>query len=585
MQISLQIPPDMRQFLEIGRARATYDRYGDVKRLYLNVSHTKMHLYKEISGVDVTQLQMKLDELLHSWNKKYQSLLSQAEATAAKEIAETIVSESEARRESMASLLKHTLSVDDAVEWSALLTHKKWTSRRFSLPKPEKPKYPVAIEWNAEEYTKPKIPWLLYFQSDKIRENHLKRFEERQKRNSVDIEKKNEETAVAIRKLQKGFQKEMQNWKAKKTEWEAKQAELEEEFENENERHNIKVKQLEADWKKGNADSVIEHADIVLGASKYPDWMDSNYHIQFNEEERLLKLEFHLPPPNVVKVVKTARFVSSTGEIKETYISEREQKTIYDDLCYQIALRSTHELFEADIHDNIASILFNGVVEFVERTTGQMTKATILSAVFEKHQFECLNLTAVDPKACFKSFKGVAASSLIGLTPINPIMQMHTEDRRFVEARDVNFSEIEAENLAAMDWEEFEHLVRAIFEKEFAVEGGEVKITQASADGGVDALVFDPDPIRGGKIIIQAKRYTKTVGVAAVRELFGTVVNEGAMKGILVTTADYGSDAYKFASDKPMTLLNGGNLLYLLEKHGFRGRIDLKSARKEMGLA
>jgi restriction system protein len=55
---------------------------------------------------------------------------------------------------------------------------------------------------------------------------------------------------------------------------------------------------------------------------------------------------------------------------------------------------------------------------------------------------------------------------------------------------------------------------------------------RAGGDGGVDAVVFDPDPIRGGKIVIQAKRWTNTVGVAAVRDLYGTVMNEGANKGI-----------------------------------------------------
>ncbi len=53
------------------------------------------------------------------------------------------------------------------------------------------------------------------------------------------------------------------------------------------------------------------------------------------------------------------------------------------------------------------------------------------------------------------------------------------------------------------------------------------------------------------------------VGVFAVRDLYGTTVNEGATKGILVTTADYGPDAYKFAKGKPLTLLNGSNLLHL----------------------
>ena len=76
------------------------------------------------------------------------------------------------------------------------------------------------------------------------------------------------------------------------------------------------------------------------------------------------------------------------------------------------------------------------------------------------------------------------------------------------------------------------------------------------------------------------KRSTNTVGVAAVRDLYGTVVNEGATKGILVSTVDYGPDAYQFAKDKPLTLMNGANLLHLLEKHGHHAKIDIREAKK-----
>jgi restriction system protein len=38
-----------------------------------------------------------------------------------------------------------------------------------------------------------------------------------------------------------------------------------------------------------------------------------------------------------------------------------------------------------------------------------------------------------------------------------------------------------------MDWQDFEHLIRELFEKEFSGRGAEVKITQASRDRGVDA--------------------------------------------------------------------------------------------------
>ena len=133
-----------------------------------------------------------------------------------------------------------------------------------------------------------------------------------------------------------------------------------------------------------------------------------------------------------------------------------------------------------------------------------------------------------------------------------------------------------------MDWLDFENLIRELFEKEFSKGDGEVKITQASRDGGVDTIAFDPDPIRGGKLVIQAKRYTNTVGVSAVRDLYGTVHNQGANKGILVTTSDFGPDAYSFAKDKPFTLLSGGELLYLLAKHGHRAKIDLPEAKRRM---
>ncbi len=159
-------------------------------------------------------------------------------------------------------------------------------------------------------------------------------------------------------------------------------------------------------------------------------------------------------------------------------------------------------------------------------------------------------------------------------------MQLRREDSRFVSAYEVANTLDSSFNLAAMDWGDFEHLIREVFEKEFSVNGGEVNVTQASRDGGVDAIAFDPDPIRGGKTVIQAKRYTNTVGVGAVRDLYGTVMNEGANKGILVTTSDYGPDSYEFIRGKPLVLINGANLLYMLEKHGHKARIDIQEARK-----
>ena len=93
---------------------------------------------------------------------------------------------------------------------------------------------------------------------------------------------------------------------------------------------------------------------------------------------------------------------------------------------------------------------------------------------------------------------------------------------------------------------------------------------------GIARRAYDPRPILGGKVVIQAKRYKNTVGVSAVRDLFGTMQNEGASKGILITTGGYGQASYEFAEGKPIELLSGSNLLYLLAQHaGIEAKIEM----------
>lgn len=142
-------------------------------------------------------------------------------------------------------------------------------------------------------------------------------------------------------------------------------------------------------------------------------------------------------------------------------------------------------------------------------------------------------------------------------------------DKRFVQEEDIASTLDLRPNLMDLDPFEFEHLVANLFSKM----GLETKQTRLSKDGGVDAIAFDLRPVLGGKIVIQAKRYKNTVGVSAVRDLYGTMINEGASKGILVSTSSYGSDAFEFSKGKPIDLIDGGGLLYLLDQVGVKAKI------------
>lgn len=76
--------------------------------------------------------------------------------------------------------------------------------------------------------------------------------------------------------------------------------------------------------------------------------------------------------------------------------------------------------------------------------------------------------------------------------------------------------------------------------------------------------------------MVQAKRYNNTVNAAAVRELYGTILNEGANRGILITTSSFGQSSYEFAKDKPITLIDGSLLMQLIRKQGLGYKIELK---------
>jgi restriction system protein len=185
--------------------------------------------------------------------------------------------------------------------------------------------------------------------------------------------------------------------------------------------------------------------------------------------------------------------------------------------------------------------------------------------------FTAHDLKKVDAIACLKHLNAELSPKPHELRAVRPIVSFSMVDPRFVDKPDILAQLDQRPNLALLKPAEFEALITNLFEKM----GLETRLTQASRDGGVDCVAWDMREVVGGKVIIQAKRYKNTVGVSAVRDLYGTVLNEGATKGILVTTSGYGTASAVFADKKPLRLIHGGELLYLLEHHtGVKAKIE-----------
>lgn len=540
-----------------------YTRSYDIRHV-VEIRHLGLETYRILKDKDKWILDNKIDAQFKKWDEQWSKIVYKNETQAKKEanqnLAEERTNDAQEKLKEIENILVHTLDIDDTIDWETLKDTKK-----FNVPNPKN-----MLEEGLKQILSPETPSYKALPIEPNKNNfHAKlsfidRLIKAKKLSKINQAENSYNEAIDSWKglvkqtetynvsLNEKYNLLVQETEMQKEAIRKKYDLLEKEWEKQKEQylasqndHNKKVEHLKELYFQNDANAVIQYCELVLNNSEYPDTFPKDFDLEYNPDKRLLIIEYVLPAP-----------------------------------IYNICLRTLHEIFEADKADAIDIVVFNGWVETINKANGKKTNNCIVSLQARKDEFIQIELAHIDPKACFKSLKGVGSSKLSGITAVQPLIQLNKNDKRFVASFDVANKLDEGYNLAIMDWEDFEHLIRELFEKEFSSNGGEVKVTQASRDGGVDAVAFDPDPIRGGKIVIQAKRYTNTVGVSAVRDLYGTVMNEGATKGILVSTADYGPDAYEFAKNKPLTLLNGNNLLFLLEKHGQKARIDLAEAKK-----
>ena len=114
-----------------------------------------------------------------------------------------------------------------------------------------------------------------------------------------------------------------------------------------------------------------------------------------------------------------------------------------------------------------------------------------------------------------------------------------------------------------MDGYDFEKIVAELLKKM----GFSVEHTAMSGDNGVDIIAYINQPIIKGKYIVQCKRWNKPVGEPVIRDLYGSMLNEHATKGILITNATFSNKARQFADGKNIELIDGSTLAKLFEKY------------------
>ncbi|WP_054954821.1 restriction endonuclease [Paenibacillus dakarensis] len=452
--------------------------------------------------------------------------------------------------EGLYGILDHTLQVDDMVSFSSLKINEKF--KDFNVP--INISNPLARPQLDDYISKIKPPNLftkLIPGSEKKYQRDLKEAKQQFETDFVLYEEKENERLVILDKLKAEYDHEKSMFELKVRD------------------RNLEIDEFEESYRKGESEAVIAYNTMVLERSEYPTGFPQIFRLAYIPDSRELVIDYELPNKDIVPTVMEYKYVKTKDEISEKSRKIQDIKNIYSDVVAGLTLRTIHEVLEADQGNVIDVVVLSAYVHSIDPATGKDITPYLISIRVTKEKFEELDLNRVEKSVCLRNLGAQVSPRPAELQAVKPVVEFDMVDKRFVDHEDMLGTLQDLPNLMELTPYEFEMLVTDLF----ARMGLDAKLTRSSKDGGVDCVAFDTRPIVGGKVVIQAKRYKNTVGVSAVRDLYGTMLNEGANKGILVTTKSYGPDAYDFAKDKPIELIDGGGLLYLLEQNGIRARI------------
>lgn len=334
---------------------------------------------------------------------------------------------------------------------------------------------------------------------------------------------------------------------------------------------NASIDSNEADYRARMPEAVVDYFSMVLEDDAMFEDRSPNVRVAYVADSNQLVVEYELPLVEMVPPESGYKYVKKSDSIEPIPRKLSEIRKIYKETLAQVVCRILRATVSADVANVVAVTVVNGFVDTIDPGSGNRITPTIISVSASTKELREINFGKVEAVACLVVLKALVSRNAHELESVRPIVNFNMVDPRFVDKGDV-LTELDSRpNIAELTPSEFETLMTNLFEKM----GLETRLTQASRDGGVDCVAWDMRPVIGGKVVIQAKRYKNTVGVSAVRDLFGTMHNEGAAKGILVTTSGFGPSTYEFAKNKPIELVTGSNLLSMLSEYaGVKAKIE-----------
>jgi len=315
-------------------------------------------------------------------------------------------------------LLAETLLVDDYVDLEGLkvrVNHPPFPRWDLETPIPGPLSTPIPV---APVYTEPPAPTGLF--------GRKKKFEEAQQKAKTEFEQtyrqweeyrdwlptRDAQLAREHAELEKG---RIELLAAERKRYDAacrvREAEVAEQ--------NSSIDNLIAGLGYGAIDAVQEYVGIVLANSIYPDSFAVEHDAAFDAETAELRLQVTVPAPHELRTIKSFRYAKATDEIVETQLSKTAANERYASAIHQVALRSLHEIFEADRRGLIQAISVEVGPETNDPATGRQTFIPLVAVAVSRVVFMEIDLSGVVPLATLQHLGAAVAKTPSALVAVD----------------------------------------------------------------------------------------------------------------------------------------------------------------------
>jgi len=182
---------------------------------------------------------------------------------------------------------------------------------------------------------------------------------------------------------------------------------------------NGQVDQLINDLAFDVPEAIEQYVDIVLSNSAYPDTFPVTFDHEFDLAARELRVAVTVPDPEAVLAVKEYRYVKAKDEIVSTALPVKAQKDRYASAVWQVAVRTLHEVFEADRAEKISSISVTVGTDRRSPGTGLPETIPLVTVAADRATFTRFDLANVVPAATLEYLGAALSKSPYDLVPAN----------------------------------------------------------------------------------------------------------------------------------------------------------------------